>query len=128
MKPLSGVTGLDHSVASPDSYGLAEKFWTERPAKADVEAVVRGHFSLFRAGRVSEARQLVDHHPVRHVLKPLWTGSADAGTDEDEASGSPAADEWEQELSCLGALDLSDFHWGHTAGLRRSRDRPGMIT
>ncbi|MER6678952.1 hypothetical protein [Streptomyces sp. NPDC000983] len=32
----------------------------------------------------------------------------------DEASRSPAADEWEQDLSWLGELNLADFHWGDT--------------
>ncbi|MEV8537658.1 hypothetical protein [Streptomyces sp. NPDC051572] len=90
------------------------KIWTEHPARADVEAVVRGYFSLLRAGRVPEAEQLIDHHPVRHVLKSLWTGSVEASADEDEASGGPAADEWEQDLAWLDELDLADFHWGHT--------------
>ncbi|MGW8360472.1 hypothetical protein ACWGK1_07900 [Streptomyces wedmorensis] len=45
--------------------------WTEHPAKADVEAVARCYFSLLRAGRIPEAEQLIDHHPVRHVLKSL---------------------------------------------------------
>ncbi|MFJ1550554.1 hypothetical protein ACIPEK_38335, partial [Streptomyces sp. NPDC088246] len=49
------------------------KIWTEHPAKTDVEAVVRGYFSLVRAGRIPEAEQLIDHHPVRHVLKSLLT-------------------------------------------------------
>lgn len=90
------------------------KTWTEHPAKTDVEAVVRRYFSLLRAGKIPEAEQLIDHHPVRHVLKALWTGSVEASADEDEASGSPAADEWEQDLSWLGELDLADFRWGHT--------------
>ncbi|WP_327187234.1 hypothetical protein [Streptomyces sp. NBC_01334] len=90
------------------------KIWTERPAATDVEAVVRGYFSLLRAGRVLEAERLIDHYPIRHVLKSLWTGSVEASADEDEASGSPVADEWEQDLSWLGELDLADFHWGHT--------------
>ncbi|MGW8352233.1 hypothetical protein [Streptomyces wedmorensis] len=88
--------------------------WTERPAKADVEAVARGYFSLLRAGRIPEAEQLIDHSPVRHVLKSLWTGSVEASADGDEASRSPAADEWEQDLSWLGELNLADFHWGDT--------------
>jgi hypothetical protein len=94
-------------VAPPNSYDLAVKIWTERPAKADTEAVVRRYFSLLRAGRIPEAEQLIDHYPVRHVLKALWTGSV-------EASGNAAAEEWMQDLSWLGELDLADFHWGHT--------------
>ncbi|MER6561332.1 hypothetical protein ABT300_27090 [Streptomyces sp. NPDC001027] len=90
------------------------KIWTNPPARADVEAVVRGYFSLLRAGRIPEAEQLIDHYPVRHVLKSLWTGSVGASIDEDEASGSPTPDEWEQDLSWLGELDLADFRWGHT--------------
>ncbi|MEE1745256.1 hypothetical protein ACFYNF_38350 [Streptomyces sp. NPDC006641] len=90
------------------------KIWTEHPAETDVEAVVHGYVSLVRAGRIPEAEQLIDDHPVRHVLKSLWTGSGEASADEDEASGSPAADEWEQDLSWLGELNLADFHWGHT--------------
>ncbi|MCA1273528.1 hypothetical protein ACIPQH_34525 [Streptomyces rubiginosohelvolus] len=88
--------------------------WTEHPAKADVEAVVRHYFSLLRAGRFPEAEQLIDRSSVRHVLKSLWTGSVEASTDGDETSGSPAADEWEQDLSWLGELNLADFHWGDT--------------
>ncbi|MFE5908224.1 hypothetical protein ACFQ6B_03915 [Streptomyces wedmorensis] len=88
--------------------------WTEHPAKADVEAVARRYFSLLRAGRIPEAEQLIDHSPVRHVLKSLWTGSVEASADGDEASRSPAADEWEQDLSWLGELNLADFHWGDT--------------
>ncbi|GAA2778819.1 hypothetical protein [Streptomyces showdoensis] len=88
--------------------------WTEHPAKADAEAVVRRYFDLLRAGRIHEAGQLIDHSPVRHVLKSLWTGSVEASSDEDEASGSPAADEWEQDVSWLGELNLADFHWGDT--------------
>ncbi|MGW9439811.1 hypothetical protein [Streptomyces sp. NPDC055607] len=90
------------------------RIWTEHPARADVEAVVRRYFGLLRAGRVPEAEQLIDHHPVRHVLKSLWTGSVEAGADGGEADGSPAADGWEQDLSWLGALDLADFHRGRT--------------
>jgi hypothetical protein len=93
-------------------YDHAVKTWTERPAKTDVEAAVRLYFSLLRAGRIPEAEQLIDHHPVRHVLKSLWTGSVEASAD--GASGSPAAAEWEQDLSWLGELDLAEFHWGHT--------------
>lgn len=101
-------------MASANSYDLAVKIWTERPARTDAEVVVRRYFSLLRAGRIPEAEQLIDHYPVRHVLKALWTGSVEASADEDEASGSPAADEWEQDLSWLGELDLADFRWGHT--------------
>ncbi|MDX3638114.1 hypothetical protein [Streptomyces sp. MB09-02B] len=90
------------------------RIWTEHPAQEDVEAVVRRYFGLLRAGRIPEAEQLIDHHPVRHVLKSLWTASVEAGTAEDEASSSPAADEWEQDLSWLGELNLADFRWGHT--------------
>ncbi|MFJ6566955.1 hypothetical protein ACIQNU_06020 [Streptomyces sp. NPDC091292] len=91
------------------------KIWTEHPARTDVEAVVRGYFSLLRAGRIPEAEQLTDHYPVRHVLKSLWSGSVEASADEDEASGSPSADEWEQDLSWLGELALADFHWSDTS-------------
>ncbi|WP_432087393.1 hypothetical protein [Streptomyces sp. bgisy095] len=88
------------------------RIWTEHPVRADVEAVVRCYFSLLRAGRILEAEQLIDHGPVRHVLKSLWAGSVEASADGGEASRSPAADEWEQDLSWLGELDLADFHWG----------------
>ncbi|MEU0029742.1 hypothetical protein [Streptomyces sp. NPDC006335] len=88
--------------------------WTEHPAKADVEAVVRQYFSLLRAGRIPEAEQLIDHHPIRHVLKSLWTGYVEASADGDEEGGSPAAYEWEQDLSWLSELNLADFRWGHT--------------
>lgn len=101
-------------MASPNSYDLAVKIWTERPARSDVEAVVRSYFGMLQAGRIPEAEQLIDHHPVRHVLKSLWTGSVQASADEDEASGSPAVDQWEQDLPWLGELDLADFQWGHT--------------
>lgn len=97
----------------PSSYDLAMRIWTEHPAKADVEAVVRRYFNLLRAGRIPEADQLIDHHPVHHVLKSLWTGSVEASADGDEA-GSPPVDGWEQDLSWLGELNLADFHWGHT--------------
>jgi len=90
------------------------RIWTEHPAKADVEAVVRRYFSLLRAGRIPEAEQLIDHHPVRRVLKSLWTGSVEASADGDEEGGSSAADEFEQDLSWLGELNLGDFRWGHT--------------
>ncbi|MFJ7279419.1 hypothetical protein [Kitasatospora sp. NPDC098663] len=95
------------------------RIWTERPAKADVEAVVRRYFSLLRAGRIPEAEELVDHTSVRHVLKSLWAGSVKANADEKrnqgegEVSANPAADAWEQDLSWLRELDLADFHWGH---------------
>ncbi|MEU7661161.1 hypothetical protein [Streptomyces lincolnensis] len=82
------------------------KTWTERPAKTDVEEVVRRYFSLLRAGNIPEAERLVDHPPVRHVLKSLWTGSAGASADADAT--------WERGLSWLGELDLGDFNWGHT--------------
>ncbi|MEV8329709.1 hypothetical protein [Streptomyces niveus] len=85
------------------------KIWTELPGRADVEAVLRTYFSLLRAGRISEAGQLVDHYPVRHVLKSLWTASVAASTDEEFA-----ADEWERDLSWLGELELSDFGWSYT--------------
>ncbi|WP_329145942.1 hypothetical protein OG275_16390 [Streptomyces niveus] len=85
------------------------RVWTELPGRTDVEAVLRNYFSLLRAGRISEAGQLVDHCPVRHVLKSLWTASVDAGTDEDFA-----ADEWERDLSWLGELALSDLRWSYT--------------
>ncbi|MGW6534797.1 hypothetical protein ACWGBV_00990 [Streptomyces sp. NPDC055051] len=101
------------------------RIWTEHPAEADVEAVVRCYFGLLRAGRISEAEQLVDHSAVRHVLTALWTGSVDAGADgeeagtnpaagREEAGTDPAADGWERDLSWLGDLDLADFHWGET--------------
>ncbi|RSS47107.1 hypothetical protein [Streptomyces sp. WAC08241] len=90
------------------------RIWTERPAKTDVEAVVRCYFGLLRAGRIPEAEQLIDHSPVRHVLKSLWTGSVGAGADGDGASRSAAADEWERDLSWLGELGPADFHWGDT--------------
>ncbi|MGW7294961.1 hypothetical protein ACWGIB_21530 [Streptomyces xiamenensis] len=90
------------------------KTWTEYPATADVEALVRRYFGLLRAGQIPEAEQLIDHYPVRHVLKSLWTGSVEMSADEDEASGGPAAGEWERDLSWLGELDLADFHWGYT--------------
>ncbi|MFF7389456.1 hypothetical protein ACFZAE_13565 [Streptomyces scabiei] len=102
------------------------RIWMERPGRTDIEAVVRCYFSLLRAGRIPEAEQLIDHHPVRHVLKALWTGSVGASADGDEPSGSPAADDDEREvdpdpdldpdrdLSWLGELDLADFHWGDT--------------
>ncbi|MEU6356766.1 hypothetical protein ABZ896_46960 [Streptomyces sp. NPDC047072] len=83
------------------------RIWTEQPAEADVEAVVRRYFGLLRAGRVSEAEQLIDHHPVRHVLKSLWAGYV-------EASRGSGADEWERDLSWLGELDLAEFRWGDT--------------
>ncbi|MCX5265864.1 hypothetical protein [Streptomyces sp. NBC_00199] len=87
------------------------RIWTEHPAKADVESVVRRYFSLLQAGRIPEAEQLIDHHPVRHVLRSLWTGSVEASADGDGVTGSPAADEWEQDLSWLGELHPADFHW-----------------
>lgn len=90
------------------------KIWTERPTETDVEAVIRRYFSLLRAGKIPEAEQLVDHTPVRHVLKSLWAGSVGASTGADEESCGPAADEWEQNLSWLRELDLGDFGWGHT--------------
>ncbi|MFG6197397.1 hypothetical protein [Nonomuraea sp. JJY05] len=90
------------------------KIWTERPSKTDVEAVVCRYFSLLRAGKISEAEQLVDHSSVRHVLKSLWTGSVGASADADKASCCLAADEWEQDLSWLCELDLGGFSWGHT--------------
>ncbi|WP_405021156.1 hypothetical protein OHV05_33935 [Kitasatospora sp. NBC_00070] len=90
------------------------KIWTEHPAQSEVEAVVRHYFDLLRAGRIPEAEQLVDHAPVRHVLRSLWDGSVEANTDEDEASSSPAADAWAQDLSWLAELELADFHWGHS--------------
>ncbi|MFC8825063.1 hypothetical protein ACFT9I_06850 [Streptomyces sp. NPDC057137] len=83
------------------------RIWTECPGKTDVEAVLRSYFGLLRAGRIPEAEQLVDHYPVRHVLKSLWTASVDA-------SGSSAADGWERDLSWLGELDLADFRWSYT--------------
>ncbi|MFE3587417.1 hypothetical protein ACFXOY_07820 [Streptomyces niveus] len=85
------------------------RIWTEQPGRTEVEAVLRNYFSLLRAARISEAEQLVDHYPVRHVLKSLWTASVDASTDEEFA-----ADEWERDLSWLGELELSDFGWSYT--------------
>ncbi|MEV4999260.1 hypothetical protein [Streptomyces niveus] len=85
------------------------RIWTEQPGRTEVEAVLRSYFGLLRAARISEAEQLVDHYPVRHVLKSLWTASVDASTDEEFA-----ADEWERDLSWLGELDLSDFGWSYT--------------
>ncbi|GHJ93218.1 hypothetical protein SNE510_27370 [Streptomyces sp. NE5-10] len=76
--------------------------------------MIRRYFDLLRAGRIPEAEQLIDHNPVRHVLASLWTGSVEASAEGDEASRSPAADEWEQDLSWLGELDLAEFHWGDT--------------
>ncbi|MFI8768900.1 hypothetical protein ACIGN6_28885 [Streptomyces sp. NPDC053792] len=90
------------------------RIWTEHPAKADVEAVVRCYFSLLRAGRIPQAEQLIDHGPVRHVLKSLWAGSVEASADGDKVSRSPAGDGWEQDLAWLGELNLADFHWGDT--------------
>ena len=90
------------------------KIWTERPAKTDVEGIVRRYFRLLRAGKVLEAERLVDHPSVRHVLKSLWTGSVGASGDAGESDSSPAADVWERDLSWLGELELGDFHWGHT--------------
>ncbi|WP_405742338.1 hypothetical protein OG885_43555 [Streptomyces sp. NBC_00028] len=90
------------------------RIWTEHPAKADVEAVVRRYVGLLRAGRIAEAEQLIDHHPVRHVLKSLWTGCVEASADGEEASRSRAGGEWEQDLSWLGELDLADLRWGAT--------------
>lgn len=101
-------------MQSPDSYDPAVRIWTERPAKADVEGVVRCYFSLLRAGRIPQAEQLVDHGPVGHVLRSLWAGSVEASADAGEASSSPAADGWEHDLSWLGELSLADFHWGDT--------------
>ncbi|MFJ8128508.1 hypothetical protein [Streptomyces hydrogenans] len=88
--------------------------WTQHPAQADVEAVVRRYFNLLRVGRIPEAEQLIDHNPVRHVLRSLWTGSVEASAEGDEASRNLAVDEWEQDLSWLGELKLADFHWGDT--------------
>lgn len=103
--------GYSRSDHKEKSYDLAVKIWMEHPAKTDIEAVIRHYFSLLRAGSIPEAEQLIEHYPVRHVLKSLWSGSVEASTDEDEASGSPVADGWEQDLSWLGELDLADFHW-----------------
>ncbi|MEU5163227.1 hypothetical protein AB0G74_26970 [Streptomyces sp. NPDC020875] len=90
------------------------RIWTEHPAKAEFEAVVRRYFDLLRAGRIPEAEQLIDHYPVRHVLKSLYGESVAADADGDEADDSPAADEWERDLSWLGELSPADFHWGLT--------------
>ncbi|MDQ1065479.1 hypothetical protein [Streptomyces canus] len=86
------------------------KTWTERPAKTDVEAAMCHYLGLLRAGKILEAEQLVDHPPVRHVLKSLWDGSIAAGA----ASGGLAVDAWERDLSWLSELDVADFHWGDT--------------
>ena len=75
--------------------------WNERPAKTEVEAVVRRYFDLLRTEQVAEAEQLVDHTPVRHVLKSLRTGSVGA-----------SGEAWDGDLSWLGDLNLGDFHWG----------------
>ncbi|MER6581398.1 hypothetical protein [Nonomuraea sp. NPDC001023] len=88
--------------------------WTERPGRTDVEAVVRRYFGLLRAGRIAEAEQLVDHSSIRHVLRALWTGSAGADADAEEADRGPAAGEEERDLSWLGELDLGGIRWGHT--------------
>ncbi|MFG2173560.1 hypothetical protein ACGFMO_19685 [Streptomyces niveus] len=85
------------------------KIWTDLPGRVDVEAVLRDYFTLLRAGRISEAEQLVDHYPVRHVLKSLWTASVAASTDAEFAAA-----EWERDLSWLGELDLSHFSWSYT--------------
>ncbi|MFD5270814.1 hypothetical protein [Streptomyces sp. NPDC058335] len=90
------------------------EIWTERPAKSDVEAVVRRYFRLFRDGKIPEAEQLVDHSSVRHVLKSLWAGSVRASAGADEGSCGLAAAEWERDLSWLRELDLGAFAWGHT--------------
>lgn len=92
------------------------KIWTEHPAKADIEAVVRHYFSLLRAGRIPDLQQLIDHHPVRHVLKALWTGSVEDNADENEVSPSPAADAWDQDLSWLNELHPAEFHWNDDGG------------
>ncbi|MFD8912638.1 hypothetical protein [Streptomyces sp. NPDC059575] len=63
---------------------------------------------------ILEVEQLIDHHPVRHVLKSVWTGFVEASVDGDEVSRSFAADEWEQDLSWLGELNLANFRRGHT--------------
>ncbi len=90
------------------------RIWTEHPPKADVEAVVHCYFGLLRAGRIPQAEQLLDHGPVRHVLKSLWSGSVEANAGGGEARRGPAADAWERDLSWLGELALADFHWGDT--------------
>lgn len=100
---------VERSAVAPNFYHFAMRIWTELPGRTDVEAVLRNYFGLLRSGRISEAEQLVDHYPVRHVLKSLWTASVDAGTDEDFA-----ADEWERDLSWLGELALSDLRWSYT--------------
>lgn len=100
---------VERSAVAPNFYHFAMRIWTELPGRTEVEAVLRNYFSLLRSGRISEAEQLVDHYPVRHVLKSLWTASVDAGTDEDFA-----ADEWERDLSWLGELALSDLRWSYT--------------
>lgn len=90
------------------------EIWVERPVKADVEAVLRRYFGLLRGGQIPEAEQLVDHTPVRHVLRSLWKGSVGASAEDDEADSRLAAGEWERDLSWLGALDLGGFSWGPT--------------
>ncbi|MFJ2825616.1 hypothetical protein ACIO7M_31550 [Streptomyces toxytricini] len=91
------------------------RFWTEQPAKAEVEAVVRCYVGLLQAGKFPQAEHLIDHGPTRHVLTSLWAGSVEAGAAEGrEASTSPAADVWEQDPSWLGEIALADFHWGDT--------------
>lgn len=89
------------------------KIWTERPARTVVEAVVRRYFALLQGGKFSEVEQLIDDTSVRHVLRSLWTASVRASGDADEANRSPAADDWEQDSSWLGELDLADFQWRH---------------
>lgn len=49
----------------------------------------------------------------------IWTAhpaktDVEAGASGLEVSRSPAADEWERDLSWLGELDLADFYWGDT--------------
>jgi hypothetical protein len=70
------------------------EIWTESPAKTDVEAVVRRHFDLLRGEQIPKAEQLIEHNPVRHVLKSLWKGSVGASADEDEEIRGLAG-EWE---------------------------------
>lgn len=89
------------------------KIWTEQPDRTEAEAVIRDYFSLLRAGKTDDAAQLVDHTPVRHVLKALWVGSVGASADVD-LDDVLAAGEWEQDLSWLRELDLGAFDWGPT--------------
>ncbi|WP_415646226.1 hypothetical protein [Stackebrandtia soli] len=90
------------------------KIWTEHPAKNDVEAVLRGYFSLLQAAKIPEAEQLIDHMPVRHVVKALWNGSVGTSADADESSCELSDDQWEQNLPWLRELEFGKFVWGLT--------------